>query len=84
MREEEKKEFVDMIKNSRYEMGENYRVAVKKAEEDVKNRLSEEQLRVWETIDNPEQEKQIIEEIGNDKYCEILDEIGEIFKELLK
>lgn len=81
----QKKKFVKLVKKSRKEIGDNYDKLSQEVDNDIKEKLSEEQYKVYTAAigDSEEEEQKIIAEIGKDRYFDLLNELNEITSELL-
>ena len=85
MDNEEVKKTIELIRKSREEIGDKYNELAQKLDNDLKGKLSEEQYRVWSILDGSlEEEQKLIEEIGEERYSELLSEITKILDEDLK
>ena len=81
----EEKKIIELVKKSREEIGEErFNELSKKIDEDLKEKLGEEKYRVWMAVNgSEEEEQQLIDEFGKEKYIQYMDEISaELEKEL--
>ena len=85
MSNEEAKRVIELIKKSREEIGNNYDELAQKVDEDLKEKLSEEQYKVWTVANGSEEDEQrLIAEIGEERYSELLTEVAKKISEKLK
>lgn len=85
MNEEEAKKTIELIKKSREEIGDKYDELAKEVDNDLREKLGEEKYEVYVAANGTEEdEKKLIEEIGEEKYSKLLKEITDELSEQLK
>lgn len=83
MNENERKEFINLVKKSGEEIGNQYETLSKEIDADLKKVLTEEEYNVWVAINSNEYEEQeLINKIGKEKYNQILDKISDEMKKI--